>query len=372
MPIQVPQRVPLESAAELALGLADSLQAQGDRQTARAVLELIEPVERDDRLTVRLADDALERGDAARALRLLVRAWESGSLDSHIESRLALAALALGLSDVVEALTDAPERSLEHTVVRLIHAAQRGERVEVSGHGSPTEVVFALRSHLRILSTCGRDDLVDAVGRASLGLPGIERALAGLPRTPAATHELVKVPLDQARAAFARHWQGPGGQAAANWQWAVAREIGVGETVLVLSPWPEALRTVLGHARVVSVGPAPGPGVEIVAEPEALPIGAGRFQHVIAADWLGRSLNPDAAMRELARVLAHDGQCHALCAGAAAPGDAALTFSTAALQKLAVRAGLLEVHTLARKASGLPAETVEAEVTLLRAVRRVV
>jgi len=372
MPLQVPQRVPLESAAELALGLADSLQAQGDRQTARALLELIEPVERDDRLTVRLADDALERGDAQRALRLLVRAWEAGSLDSHVEARLALAALAVGLSDVVEALTDTPERSLEHTVIRLIHAAQRSERVDVSGHGSPTEMVFALRSHLRILSACGREDLVDVVRRASLGLPGIERALAGLPSTPAATRELVKIPLDDARAAFSRSWSGAGGEAAANWHWAVAREIGVGETVLLLSPWPAAMRALLGHARVVTVSSAPGPGVEIIAEPEALPIGAGRFQHVIAADWLGRALNPDAGLRELARVLVHDGQCHALCAGAAAPGDAALTFSTAALQKLATRAGLSDVHTLARKASGLPAVTAEADVTLLRAVRRVV
>jgi hypothetical protein len=372
MPIQVPQRSALESAADLALGLADTLQAQGDRQAARAVLELIEPLERDDRVTVRLADDALERGDAPRALRLLARAWEAGALDPHIESRLALAALAVGLPDVVEALTEAPERSLEHTVVRLIHAAQRGERVEVAGHGSPTEAVFALRNHLRILAACGRDDLVDAVGQASLGLPGVERALAGLPRFPAASHDLVKVSIDDARAVFSAHWQGPGGQAAANWLWAVAREIGAGETVLVLSPWPEALRALLGHARVVTIAPAARSGVHVVAEPEALPVGAGRFQHVVAADWLGRALNPDAAMRELARVLTHDGQCHGLCAGAASPGDAGLTFSTVALQKLATRAGLTEVHALARQASGLPAETADAEVTLFRAVRRVV
>jgi hypothetical protein len=372
MPIQVPQRSPLESAADLALGLAESLEAQGDRQTARAVLELLEPMERDDRLTVRLADDALERGDAPRALRLLARSWEAGSLDTHIESRLALAALAVGLPDVVEALTESPERSLEHTVVRLIHAAQRNETVEVAGQGSPTEAVFVLRNHLRILAACGREDLVDAVGRASLGLPGVERALTGLARRPAPSRELVQIAIDDARAAFTRAWHGPGGHAAANWFWAVAREIGAGESVLVLSPWPETMRAILGHARVVTLGPTAGEGVQAVAEPEALPVGSGRFQHVVAADWLGRALNPDAAMRELARVLAHDGQCHVLCAGAAAPGEAGLTFSTAALQKLATRAGLVEAHALARRADGLPAETAGADITLLRAVRRVV
>jgi ubiquinone/menaquinone biosynthesis C-methylase UbiE len=132
------------------------------------------------------------------------------------------------------------------------------------------------------------------------------------------------------------------------------------------------MRAILGHARVGTLGPTAGEGVQAVAEPEALPVGSGRFQHVVAADWLGRALNPDAAMRELARVLAHDGQCHVLCAGAAAPGEAGLTFSTAALQKLATRAGLVEAHALARRADGLPAETAGADITLLRAVRRVV
>jgi hypothetical protein len=176
-----------------------------------------------------LADDALEQGDAPRALKLLARIWEGGSLNPYVEARLALAALAVGLTEVVEALTEAPSRSTEHAIVRLIHAAQRGEQFSVAGVASATETVFAIRSHLRILAVCGRHDLVEAVAQAHLDLPGIQTALHGLPREAAPSHELIKVDIDAARETFTKHWRGPGGLAASNWAWAVAREIGVGE-----------------------------------------------------------------------------------------------------------------------------------------------
>lgn len=372
MPIQVPQKNEGESAADLAASLSDVLQSQGDRHRARQVLELFESTERDERLTIRLADDALERGDAPRALALLAPCWEAGTLNPYIESRLALAALALGLADVVDALTDPPARSIEHAVLRLIHAAQRGESVTLSGAAGATEVVFAVRSHLRVLAACGRHDLVEAVSRTSLGLPGLQAALSGLLRAAAPSHELVQVPIEQSRVTFTENWRGPGGLAAANWAWAVAREIGVGEPVLLLSPWPLALRGLLTHAKVTTVGPARAPGVDLVAEPERLPIAAARFQHVVAADWLGLSLNPEAAMRHLADTLMHDGQLHALCAGPAGAGPDGLTLSPRILLRLAERAGLVDAHALARQESGLPATGADAAIALLRASRRVV
>ena len=370
MPIEVHQKQNPESPPELALALSDALLSQGQRPLARAVLELLEPGERDERLLTRLADDALERGDAPRALRLLARAWEGGSLSPYVEARLALAALAVGLTDVTEALTEAPARSTEHAIVRLIHGAARGEAVELRGIGSPTELVFALRSQLRLLAACGRQDLVHAVAGAPIGLPGLASALAGLPRAPAASHELVRVPIAEARATFACAWGGGGGIAAANWAWAVAREVGQGERVLVLSPWPRALGGLLSHGTVVAGGPTGAPGAAFTAEPERLPVAAGRFDHVVAADWLGLALNPDAAMKELARVLAHEGQLHLLCAGPAAPGRALITYAPAALTRLAERAGLSDAKAIARQASGLPAEGAAAEIALMRAVRR--
>ena len=99
MAIQVPQKNQSESAADLALTLSDLLYSQGERTRARALLELFEPGERDERLTTRLADDALEQGDAPRALKLLARVWEGGSLNPYVEARLALAALAVGLTE---------------------------------------------------------------------------------------------------------------------------------------------------------------------------------------------------------------------------------------------------------------------------------
>lgn len=373
MPIQVPQKQVRESTPDLALALSDALLAQGDRQTARAVLELLEPLApdgRDERLLTRLADDALERGDAPRALRLLARAWEAGSLSPYVEARLALAALAVGLTDVAEALTEPPAKSSEHAVLRLIHGAARGEVVEIGGGTSPSELVFTLRSQLRLLAASGRHDLVEAVARTPLELPGLASALAGLPRAPAASHELVKVPIEEARAAFALQWGGGGGIAASNWAWAVAREVGHGERVLVLSPWPRALGDLLSHAVVVSGAPSGASGGMFAAEPERLPVAAGRFDHVVAADWLGLALNPDAAMKELCRVMAHDGHLHLLCAGPAAPGCSLLTFTPAALTRLAERAGLSDAKSIARQPSGLPASGADAEITLMRAVRR--
>jgi hypothetical protein len=372
MPIQVPHPNQSESAADLALTLSDLLYSQGERTRARAVLELFESGDRDERLTTRLADDALEQGDAPRALKLLARIWEGGSLNPYVEARLALAALAVGLTEVVEALTEAPSRSTEHAIVRLIHAAQRGEQFSVAGVASATETVFAIRSHLRILAVCGRHDLVEAVAQAHLDLPGIQTALHGLPREAAPSHELIKVDIDAARETFTKHWRGPGGLAASNWAWAVAREIGVGEHVLLLSPWPDALRGLLAHAHVTAVSMTGGPGVDVIAEPERLPFAPARFQHVVAADWLGAALNPEAALQSMAGALMHDGQLHVLCAGPAGAGEQGMTFAPRTLVRLAERVGLLEPHALARQASGLPAQGADAEITLLRAMRRVV
>ena len=362
----------MESNADLALTLFDNLSSQGDRTLARNLLELFEPVERDERISTTLADDALDRGDAPRALRLLARAWEAGSLNPYVESRLALAALAVGLVDVVEALTEPPARSADHAILRFILAASRGEEATLSGLSGPSEAVFGLRNHLRVLAQCGRYDLVDAVSHANAGLTGLQTALAGLPSAPPPSHELVRVPIEAAREGFTAAWRGPGGLAASNWAWAVAREIGEGERVLVLSPWPEAFRRPLSHAAVTFVAPTAAPGAQLLADPEHLPFAGGRFQHVVAGDWLGRALNPEAAMREFSRVLAHEGQLHALCAGPAAPGEDALTFAPQALQRLAARAGLTDYAVVARRPDGLPATGPEVAVALLRAVRRVI
>ncbi len=385
MPFHVPHKQAAETIADLSLTLADALLLQGHRQKALRVLELAaetaetpesrapeELTEHDDRVALRRAEAALEDGDAPLAARILATAWETGTPDPRIESQLALASLGAGLTEVALALTEKATTSLEHALVRLIAGASRGEVVDLGGMASPTEIVFGLRSLLRTLAHCGRTDLVDAVATAGLSLPGISTALAGIGRTPAPTRNFMSIRIDDVRKAFETHWKGPGGAAAANWAWTVARDVTEGESVLLLTPCPEAFLPMLKHARVTTLSPrreGTSPDARHAA-PEALGVGAGRFQHVIAAHWLGFATSPERAVAELARVAAHEGQVHLLCAG---PGDAAgadLTFSPRVLSRWVVQAGLSDFGAVCRFDTGLPAEPNLAHVLIGRALRR--
>jgi hypothetical protein len=373
MQIQAPQRNPLATPTELALQLSDALVQQGDRRRATALLELVAASgETDERLALRRADSALEQGNAPEALKLLARVWETGSLDPRVEAMLALCALAVGMTDVTESLTADPERSLDHAAVRLLLAAARGERVRLEGVGGSTETMFLLRTHLRTLAHCGRADLVDAFSRADLGLPSVHSLIHGLAMESTPTREVASPSLEATRADFVAAWRGPAPHASANWAWTIGREIAGGERTLLLSPWPDAFATALAHARVTRLSPVRGPGVEIVADPEHLPVAPGRFQHIVAAGWLGHALNPEAALRELTRACGHEAQVHLVSAGPAAAGDADVTLSVAALERLAARVGLSECAGVARMDDGLPATPARAEVIFVRGVRRCV
>ena len=373
MPIQVPQRTSSSSPADLALQLSDALHQQGDRRRADALLELITAAgEGDDRIALRRAEAALEQGNAPEALRLLARIWEAGSLDPRVEAMLALCALATGMNDVAESLTADADKSLDHAVVRLLLAAARGESARMAIAGTSTESMFLLRAHLRTLAQCGRADLVGAFARADLGLPGVANIVQGLPTDTAPSREVASPSLEATRADFAACWRGPAANASANWAWTIGREIASGERTLLLTPWPEAFATALGHARVTTIAPVRALGAHLVADPEQLPIAPGRFQHVVAAGWLGYALNPENALREVCRVSGHEAQIHVLSAGPAAAGESDMTLSLKALERLGARVGLAECAGVARTDAGMPATPARAEVVLLRGVRRCV
>lgn len=362
-----------EPIVALSEALAEALDAAGDATGAGRALDLaIRHAPRDQGLALRLAERALAQGDAASALERLAAAWEGGADDPRVESTLALCALALGLDDVAAGLTEPPSATPAHAIVRLVLAASRGEAVDLRPHQPGPELVWGLRTALLQLAACGRTDLVHHAREAAtrLRLPGADGALAAVPATPPPTRANRTPPL--ARQAFRAAWTRPATDAAFNWAWAAGREVAEGERVLLLCPEPAAVLPMLGHARVTAVATAPGPGVQVVAAPEALPVRAARFEHVIALYWMADASDPGAALDELWRVLTHGGRAHLLCAGPAAPGRFDLRLSLSALDRLC-RRRFAVLGAAARDARGLDVpEPAEAVVHLMRVEKRVV
>ncbi len=360
--------------ASLAIQLADALERDGDFAGGEAALALAAAHEVDDRVAMRIAERALARGDAAAAMRALIPAWEAGSPDPHLEVLLAVSALALGLDDVCQSLTDPPCATGEHALVRLILAAKRNERIDVMPAMSTTERIWGLRALLRILADCGRADFVHhVVARAeALAIPGLTEALAGLPSTPPPSREVCTPPIAESRAAFAAAWDRPATDAVFNWAWTVSREVMAGERALLLGEGAPALRPLFRHGATTVVAAQPAPGVDAVGAPEALPVAPGRWHHVVAVGWISETLCPEAALAHVVAAMPHGGQLHLLVPGPRAAGADLLRLSVPAVEGLLARAGLVVEGVVGRSAEGLDVPPDEAALVIARAQRSVV
>ncbi len=242
MGIERTRQVEADAVAELGEGLADALRSLGDARSAARVLEICGRHTTDPGLAQRRAGEALQSGDAATALEVLVPAWEAGAEDPHLEATLALSALALGLDDIALQLTEPPHASAEHLGVRILLAAAQGEVAEISE--ANTALVWALRGQLALLVGCGRNDLVWALGAAApgLGLPGLARMVDGLPGRPPPAATPARPPLGT-RDAFTEAWTGPSPDAVYPWAWSVARDVFADEEVLLLGDAPRSFST---------------------------------------------------------------------------------------------------------------------------------
>lgn len=361
-----------EPIAPLAEAVADAFERLGDRRAAAEVLALAVRHGTNPSLALRLGERALEQGDAAAALDAMVPAWEAGFEDTRLESLLALSSLALGLYDVVDALTEVPEKSAEHLLIRWVLYCWEGREMAPPAW-TRAETVWSLRTVLQQLAKCGRTDLVYCVRQALAETmsPRLERALDAIPSSPPPPCKPFAPPLD-GRDAFRAGWRLPAADACFSWAWACAREVLEGERVLLVCPDPEPLLPLFAHARVDVVSNREGEGVDHVAGPEALPIGPGRYEHVVAFFWLEGALDPGHAMRNLARALTHEGQLHLLTAGPSAVGDFDLVMSASTVERLCKRSGLQVDGVATRDEMGATVVPEEAAVQLLRGQKLIV
>ncbi len=361
-----------EPIAPLAEAVADAFERLGDRRAATEVLALAVRHGTNPSLALRLGERALEQGDAASALDALVPAWEAGFEDVRLESLLALSSLALGLYDVVDALTEEPEKSAEHGLIRWILFCWEGREMPKPSW-SRAESVWGLRTVLQQLAKCGRTDLVYCVRQVLSGTmsPRLERALDAIPSSPPPPCRPFAPPLD-GRENFRNAWRLPAPDATFSWAWACAREVLEGERVLLLCPEPEALRPLFAHAQLDVISTREGVGADHVSQPESLPIGPGRYEHVVAFFWLEGALEPGRAVRATARALTHEGQLHLLTAGPTSAGDFDLVMSASTVERLCKRSGLQVDGVATRDEMGATVVPEEATVQLLRGQKLIV
>lgn len=364
-----PRLSPAESLAPLAEPLADALALAGDGAAADTVLALAGRHGADPDLALRRGERALARGDAAAALDAMVPAWEAGFDDPRLDARLAFASLCLGLYDVAGTLTDEAE-GLDGRLVRWLLDVWEGDR-PVAIDWRRAEAAWALKSLLRQLVRCGRDDVAARGWRAAVEVdPALTGRLGPAPveaRTPSAA----RPPLG-GREAFRAAWGGPAADAVYSWAWAVGREVQAGERVLLLSPTPAPLRPLLAHGRAAALSIEAVEGADAVVEPSALPVAPARWQHVVAALWLEHDVAPVEALRSLVGALTHEGRLHLLCAGPAADAALPMRLSGAMVERACRRAGLVVTGVAARTAEGMPSAPGEAAVVLVQAERRLV
>ncbi|MBU1430450.1 hypothetical protein KKF91_07815 [Myxococcota bacterium] len=310
------------------------------------------------RLSAFIAEQALSGGDPERALEALIPAWERGDGGERIGWLLALTALALRLDDVVDGLVEG--EAAEHQLIRLLRAAERGERVALDLDLVPREISWRLRTLLRWLVACGRADLLDALAGAGLTLPGLDEIIEGL--RPARRAWAARLSLQHARAAFEAAWpSAPAGLFA--WAWACAREVEPGAQTLLWGAGAAALAPLLGHADLT-----------VMEIEDSAPLPSGRFEHIIAPLALsegltrGEGLTPTLTLTRLRRALRHGGQL-VLCA--AGPGLSArlIRFEQSAVQAATRSAGLIELGMAARRADGCPCAPEAADLLLLRATK---
>ena len=358
--------------APLAEAVADAFERLGDRRAAAEVLALAVRHGSNPSLALRLAEKALEDGDAAEALDALVPTWEAGFEDVRLEALLALSSLALGLYDVVDALTEDTAKSADHALLRWVLFCWESRSMSPPSLVR-AETVWRLRTILQQLARCGRTDLVYCV-RQSLAddiPPRLERALQAIPSTPPPPCRPYAPPLD-GRETFRQTWQLPAPDATFSWTWACAREVLEGERVLLLCPHPEAVRPLFGHAQLDVISTIEGAGADHVADPESLPTGPGRYEHVVALFWLESALEPAKALRAMARALTHEGQIHLMTAGPAIAGEFDVVMSPSTVERLCTRTGLRVDGVATRDAIGATTTPDQATVQLLRGRKLIV
>lgn len=355
---------PLEPVAD---AFADALIHAGDPAAAAEALALAGRHVTGPDFALRRGERALARGDAAAALAAMIPAWEAGWDVPQLEARLALASLILGLYDVCGTLTDEASTT-EHRLVRWLLDTWEGDPAQPLDL-SRTELAWGLRAMLQQLVRCGRDDLAARAYLAAIEAhPDAAPRLGPPPPVPAEPAPF-SPPLD-GRARFREAWRGPAADAVYSWAWSAGRQVLRGERTLLLTPEAAPLRPLFAHGRSLCIGH--GAGVDVIADPEALPAAPSRWLHAVAALWLEQALSPVVALEQIAGALTHEGQLHLLCAGPRGDWGTPMRLSPAMVDKACRRAGLEVLGVAARDADGRPVDPHEAAVLLLHAERRVV
>lgn len=357
-----------EEVAHLGLHLAELLDAQGGAEAAEAILTRLGAVGEDADLAQARARLALRRGDAAAALEALVPLWSRADTAELVIDTVVVVALALGMHEVVDAICiEEPHRDSVRWVHWLARAAEPAG-VDALPPTDSAESRWILRQILTTLARCGRADLIGAADEALGCWPSLQALARDLPHRPIPTRRLQSADPAELRPAFEAAWGGPDAHVAFNWAWAATRDVGEGERVLLAGPGGRAIALLLPHAEVVQVDLEPGPGVDLVADPEALPVGSGRFDHVFSAHWIEAALNPEAALKALTRAACHEGQLHLLVAGPAATSEG-VQMPSGHVRRLCHRLDLCLDGLASRDTMGLPAEGPEVAYSLVRASR---
>ncbi|MEE2755924.1 MAG: hypothetical protein VYA30_04660 [Myxococcota bacterium] len=356
---------PQSDLIPLAESLADVLVDIGDSSAAGDVLSLVSKHSVSDGVALRRAEQSFINGDATAALDALVPAWEAGSDDLHLEVQMGLAALALGLYDVVETLTDRDDFSLEHSILRWLSALSDGtELPNLDWAHGPT--IWSATAMLTTLSRCGRLDIAFRVKcfAKDNSQEDLYRSISRIPSAEPVHSQPASPPLN-GREQFREQWTHPGADVVFNWVWSSARQVFTGERVFMAGPQAELLAPFAEHALSDSHDSLNEEGTNSVIKP-------GRFEHIISIFDINFGLSPVETMQSYARGLTHEGQLHMLVAAQCKNTCFDLALSYAAIVNLCHRAGLVITGCDSRDLSGLPVAHDEADVHLFRVEKRII
>jgi len=357
-----------EALTPLAAAMADAFEHAGDSRAATQGLSLVSRHGISDGVALRRAEQAFAVGDATAALNALIPAWEAGSEDLHLEVRMGLASLALGLYDVVETLTDQDTYSLEHSVLRWLAAVSDDfETPELDWERA--ETVWITVTMLKTLVQCGRSDIVYRVGQVAVedGLSGLHQSIRSLPAQEPAVAKACSPPL-HGREDFKDDWELPAGDIVFNWLWTSARQAFTGERLLTVGLQADLFGRFLEH--VSSDHILDPPSTESTGYVNRLK--PGRYDHIVSIFDLNRGLAPSAVLADYARGLTHEGQLHLLVAGPNLAHSFDLCLSKGAVERLCEEVGLKLVGSDSRDETGLPASESEADVYLIRVEKRII